>query len=192
MTLQPAPTTDGHVSGGHARSLDARLGRAADVMAVVAVLFTGAIFGFFYAWVCSTMWGLDDLDPRVAIAAMQGMNASVRNAVFFPAFFLTPVVLGVVAVMLRRSGRRSAAFWFGAAAAVYLVGGLIVTMVVNVPMNEDLAAVSASLERAEADEFWRDYSGTWQVWNTVRTIASGLSLGLATYGVRAAARTGRS
>ncbi len=66
---------------------------AFSVSATVAVLLTGAIFGFFYAWVCSTMWGLDDADPRVAIAAMQAMNASVRNAVFFPAFFLTPVAL---------------------------------------------------------------------------------------------------
>ena len=65
------------------------------ITAWVGVLFAGAIFGFFYAWVCSTMWGLDEADPRVAIAAMQAMNASVRNAVFFPAFFLTPVVLGV-------------------------------------------------------------------------------------------------
>ena len=40
-----------------------------------SLLFCGAIFGFFYAWVCSTMWGLDSADPRVAIAAMQAMNA---------------------------------------------------------------------------------------------------------------------
>jgi uncharacterized membrane protein len=68
---------------------------------LVALVLTGAIFGFFYAWVCSTMWGLDDADPRVAIAAMQAMNASVRNAVFFPAFFLTPVALCVAARVSR-------------------------------------------------------------------------------------------
>ena len=60
------------------------------IAALTSLLFLGAIFGFFYAWVCSTMWGLDAADPRVAISAMQAMNASVRNAVFFPAFFLTP------------------------------------------------------------------------------------------------------
>ena len=32
------------------------------------------------------MWGLDAADPRVAVAAMQAMNASVRNAAFAPAF----------------------------------------------------------------------------------------------------------
>ena len=39
-------------------------------MSLASVLFAGAIFGFFYAWVCSTMWGLDAADPRVAIAAL--------------------------------------------------------------------------------------------------------------------------
>ena len=51
----------------------------------LALGLSAAIFGFFYAWVCSTMWGLDQTDPVVAITAMQAMNASVRNAVFAPA-----------------------------------------------------------------------------------------------------------
>ena len=54
-------------------------------LAALALLHSGAIFGFFYAWICSTMWGLDAADPNVAISAMQAMNASVRNLVFVPA-----------------------------------------------------------------------------------------------------------
>ena len=92
-------------------------------LSIVSVVFCGAIFGFFYAWVCSTMWGLDQADPRVAIAAMQAMNASVRNAVFFPAFFLTPVVLVFTAAAMalpvkfrRRCGswRRPRSIWLSA------------------------------------------------------------------------------
>ncbi|WP_312889964.1 hypothetical protein [Rhizobium laguerreae] len=104
-------------------------------LSVTSVVFSGAIFGFFYAWVCSTMWGLDRADPRVAIAAMQAMNASVRNAVFFPAFFLTPVVLGLTVAAAHFSGREAAAFWFCAAAAIYLVFGLMLTLMVNVPIT---------------------------------------------------------
>lgn len=152
----------------------------------VAVLLTAAIFGFFYAWVCSTMWGLDDADPRVAIEAMQAMNGSVRNAVFFPAFFLTPVALALAALMSSRSGRRLSAALFLAAAVVYGLGGLVLTMTVNVPMNEELAAVVVPQDLAEAGRIWNDYSGTWQVWNVVRTIASGVALLLAVGGIRAA------
>ena len=48
------------------------------------------------------MWGLYAADPQVAIAAMQAMNASVRNAVFAPAFFGMPLVLLVTALARER------------------------------------------------------------------------------------------
>ncbi|MDE0805398.1 MAG: DUF1772 domain-containing protein [Acidimicrobiales bacterium] len=159
-------------------------------VALVAVVFTGAIFGFFYAWVCSTMWGLDDADPRVAIEAMQAMNASVRNAVFFPAFFLTPLVLAAAAALLHRSGRSVAARWFGAAAVVYTLGGLVLTMAVNVPMNEDLAEVVVPSSESAADVIWGDYSGRWQLWNAIRAGLSGVALALAANGLRMAGRVG--
>lgn len=72
------------------------MSRLALPVTLIATLLSGAIFGFFYAWVCSTMWGLDAADPRVAISAMQAMNASVRNIVFAPAFFGTPVALAQI------------------------------------------------------------------------------------------------
>lgn len=69
------------------------------VFSLLSLLSSGAIFGFFYAWVCSTMWGLDAANPALAIGAMQAMNASVRNAVFAPAFFGTPFVLIATAML---------------------------------------------------------------------------------------------
>lgn len=153
----------------------------------VAVLLTAAIFGFFYAWVCSTMWGLDDADPRIAIEAMQAMNGSVRNAVFFPAFFLTPAALALAALLSRVAGLHTSMRLFSAAAVVYLFGGLLLTMAVNVPMNEELAAITVPRDPADAEQIWSDYSGTWQVWNAVRMTASGVALLLAIGGVRAAA-----
>ena len=158
------------------------------VLSTVSILFAGAIFGFFYAWVCSTMWGLDQADPRIAIAAMQAMNASVRNAVFFPAFFLTPVVLGGTALAMWLTQRRHAAGWFITAAAVYLCFGLILTATINVPMNEALATLAVPDDIEAARTIWSDYSGRWQFWNQMRTLASGLALALATIGVATACR----
>ncbi|MCZ4276047.1 MAG: DUF1772 domain-containing protein [Rhodococcus sp. (in: high G+C Gram-positive bacteria)] len=157
------------------------------LVVAVAVLLTAAIFGFFYAWVCSTMWGLGNADPRVAIAAMQAMNESVRNAAFFPAFFLTPVALALAALLSRRLGLHASSRFFLAAAMVYLFGGLLLTATVNVPMNEDLAVVAVPQDVADAEQIWSNYSGKWQVWNAVRMTASGTALLLAFGGVRAAA-----
>lgn len=145
-------------------------------MSLLSLLCVGAIFGFFYAWVCSTMWGLDAASPEVAIAAMQAMNASVRNAVFFPAFFLTPAFLAATALIAATSGRRASALWFGAAGATYVVGAFLVTVVFNVPMNEALALAAIPEETGAAARIWRDYSQPWQFWNVVRTIASGGAL----------------
>ena len=149
------------------------------VSAVISITLTGAIFGFFYAWVCSTMWGLDAADPRTAIGAMQAMNASVRNGVFFPAFFLTPVALGITAVLAGREQRRASALLTGSAALLYLVGGILLTRCVNIPMNQQLATQVIPTDVASARQIWQDYSGRWQVWNQVRTVVSGLSLALA-------------
>ncbi len=145
-------------------------------LALLSLILSGAIFGFFYAWICSTMWGLDAAEPAVAIAAMQAMNASVRNAVFAPAFFGTPVALVVTALLARARQRQVSAWAFSAAAAVYVVGGFLATMAVNVPMNEALAQVAIPESTEAAQELWQDYSGRWQVWNIVRTLASGFSL----------------
>lgn len=152
-------------------------------LAFLSILFSGAIFGFFYAWVCSTMWGLDAAEPLIAIAAMQAMNASVRNAVFAPAFFGTPLILLVTAAAAMLAGLKRAAFAFSAAATVYLLAGLMLTMLVNVPMNESLAAIIVPAEPEAALRIWQDYSPRWQFWNVIRTIASGVTLLLAATGL---------
>jgi len=151
--------------------------------ATASLLLSGAIFGFFYAWICSTMWGLDAMDPRGAIAAMQAMNASVRNAVFAPAFFGTPVVLFVTGALALVLGIRAAGLAFLAAGAVYLLGGMVLTITVNVPMNAALAEVHIPDSREAAAEIWAAYSPRWQVFNVLRTVASGLALLLAGIGL---------
>ena len=156
---------------------------------IASLLMTGAIFGFFYAWVCSVMWGLDAADPRVAISAMQAVNASIRNAVFATAFFGTPVMLLVTAILVWARSR-AGALAFGLAALVYLGGGLIVTLAVNVPMNEALARVEVPQSVTAAREIWEAYSGPWQAWNLARTVVSGTALTLAAWGAIVVARLG--
>lgn len=144
--------------------------------AMTSLILGGAIFGFFYAWVCSTMWGLDATDPKIAIAAMQAMNASVRNAVFAPAFFGTAPVMIITGAIALSCKRKAAAVMFIAAGIIYLIGGNILTFSVNVQMNEALALVKIPETNEEARTIWLDYSPKWQFWNQARTIASGISL----------------
>ena len=82
------------------------------LISLLSLLLSGAIFGFFYAWVCPTHWGLDQIDPNTAITAMQAMNASVRNVVFAPASFATPVVLLASALLAFSCRNRHAALFY--------------------------------------------------------------------------------
>lgn len=154
---------------------------------LAGVMFAGAAFGFFYAWICSTMWGLDAADPRVAIEAMQAMNASVRNTVFAPVFFGTPLVLGVGAALMLFQGTTKGGLWFAAAAALSLFFMVILTMQAHVPMNEALARVEVPETQIAAAQIWAEYSPGWQFWNIMRTIASGLALAFAAIGLVQAA-----
>ncbi|SMR81687.1 Uncharacterized membrane protein [Aliiroseovarius halocynthiae] len=151
-------------------------------LVALSLLLHAAIFGFFYAWVCSTMWGLDAADPRIAIQAMQAMNASVRNAVFAPAFFGTPIISFLVAGLLYGQGVKRSAALFGAAGVTYLLLGAVLTMTINVPMNEALAQVRVPDDLETARTIWEEYSKPWQFWNITRTITSAAAFLLAFLG----------
>ena len=58
-------------------------------------------------------------------------------------------------------------------AALYLVGCIGVTMVCNVPLNNELAAVSATATDLVAH--WQAYRVPWTLWNHVRTITCALA-----------------
>ena len=150
--------------------------RYLNLFAVVSIVLIAAIFGFFFAWVCSTLWGLDSLSAVVAIEAMNEMNASVRNAVFAPAFFGTPIGLSFVAAIAFVNSERSAGRFFATAALVYLLGAFLPTVTVSVPMNQGLAQVSLSQPIEQLEVIWQDYSTRWQFWNLFRTLASGIAL----------------
>ena len=57
------------------------------MLLVASTVVVGLMAGFFYAYACSVMVGLDRVDDRTFIVTMQWINATVRNAAFAPAFF---------------------------------------------------------------------------------------------------------
>lgn len=144
---------------------------------VLALLLNGAIFGFFYAWSCSIMPGLDRCPSLNAIVAMQNANDAVQNAFFFPAFFLSGFASLLCAAINRFGGQGTAAVFFLIATTSYICGGMMVTFAKNIPMNNRLAKVDVSaLSDTEATRIWADYSPAWQRWNLVRTVSSGAAL----------------
>ena len=140
----------------------------------MATLTTGLISGFFYAYACSVTLGLALLPDAQYVDAMQAINATVRNGVFAFSFFGAVLSL-LLALVIYAPRPRSRRFLFVAAAAVLYIGGcFMVTFLVNVPMNEELARVGeatpATLARVRGE-----YEEPWNFWNGVRTIFSSLA-----------------
>lgn len=149
------------------------------VARMLAVLLLGLMAGFFYAFSVTVMPGLDRVDPATAIDAMNGINAAVRNPVFFFTFFVTPFIAILGAAMSMIRGERRAGWTCGAAAILYLLGVIAPTAAVNVPMNQALALFVFEAAANPLDMVWSDYSSRWTQWNTLRGSVSAVCMVLA-------------
>lgn len=134
----------------------------------LAALGSGVMGGFFYGFSNVVMAALGRLAPQGGIAAMQSINVTVLNPIFFIAFFGTALLSVILAgVALLRFGE-SGAFALFAGGLLYLGGIILVTMIFNVPMNEALARIDPS--SAAGTELWATYLDRWTAWNHVRSI----------------------
>ena len=94
-----------------------------------------------------------------------------RDLAGIPTFMIA--FMGTTLVCLVLAG--GSFFWWGrtggmlslAASLIYIVGCFGVTVVCNVPLNDQLAAVAPAQEAA----LWSRYLDVWTAWNHVRTIA---------------------
>lgn len=156
---------------------------------MLSVLLMAAIAGFFYAYAVSVIRGLDQLPAQDAIRAMQGINATVRNALFAPSFFGALIVTAGTAALYLLRKRDATALLVLAAAALYGLGGFCLTMLWNVPLNNELALRPIPLEQAAALEVWLDYREPWMVGNSARLLISFSALILLLLALQRDART---
>src|SRR5918995_4970134 len=71
---------------------------------------------------------------------------------------------------------RSGGFWLVTlACALYIGGGFLLTVFVNVPLNEQLARVGADVSAGELVRARAEYEGPWNFWNGVRAVSSTLA-----------------
>lgn len=146
------------------------------VAAAAALVLTGAMAGLFYAYSISGMRGLDRIPADQAVSAMQSINRAILNPAFFVAFFGAPVASSAAGVLLLVAGPRPAAVLCFVAAAVYILGTLVPTRVVNVPLNQMLEAAGTPVDLTEAVGLWAAFSPRWTWWNTLRAVFSFVSL----------------
>jgi uncharacterized membrane protein len=134
---------------------------------VLASVGCGLIGGLFFIFSTTVMAAFDRLPAANAVAAMNSINRVILNPWFFLTFFGTALLCTVLLVF--QLARPEAGALVISGALLYLIGSIGVTMVFHVPLNNRLAAVSASAPDMETQ--WPAYRVPWTRWNHVRTVA---------------------
>jgi uncharacterized membrane protein len=128
----------------------------------------GLMAGLYFSFSVFIMSALDRLGPASGAAAMNSINTVILRSLFMPVFMLTSLASLVLAVIgIVRWGQSHAALLL-AGGLVYFIGMFVVTMVFNVPLNNQLQASRPG----DVETTWRRYLVSWTRWNHVRTLAS--------------------
>jgi len=152
------------------------------ILMQLAILAYALVGGVFLAFSDFIMRSLALTGGTGGVEAMQVINREVFRWVFMALF------LGMAAVSLAIAGygaanlNHPAGALILAAGLVYLIGCFGVTVFFNVPMNEALAGMNLSEDATRA--YWTGtYLPSWTFWNTVRTLACGVSAALLLFGL---------
>lgn len=141
---------------------------------IAATMTTGLTAGVFGLYQHTVMQGLARADDRTFVGAFQAIDRAIINP-WFMLSFLGALLLTVAAAILNPG--RALSPWIVGALVLYLVV-VVITMAVNVPMNDALKAAGdpdriadLALVRERFDE------ARWLAWNLVRTIATTVAFG---------------
>jgi uncharacterized membrane protein len=144
---------------------------------LAATITTGLVAGVFVLYAHTVMPGLGKTDDRTFVAAFQSMDRAIMNPLFMLTFMGALVFTGAAALLYLRGTGRSVLPWVAAAFALYLVTFLI-TMVVNVPLNDALKAAGDPDRMADLAAVRADFHETrWRAWNVVRSVLSAAAFG---------------
>jgi uncharacterized membrane protein len=134
---------------------------------VAATLATGLMAGLFYAFAVAVMPGLARTGDRAFVEAMQRINVAILNP-WFLTLFTGAALLSAAAGALHLG--RPALPWIAAGLVLYVIG-LVITGVVNVPLNNALLAAGDRDPGAARAAF----EAAWVRWHLIRTAALALS-----------------
>jgi uncharacterized membrane protein len=139
---------------------------------VAALVTTGWMAGLYTAFSYAVMPGLARVDDRSYVAVMQQVNAAILNP-WFALGFVGALVLGVVATFLTAG---TDAFGWTLLGVLLYLGTLLVTFVVNVPLNNALDSAGDAARMPDPDAVRGRFERRWVRWNAVRAVLATAAL----------------
>ncbi|NEB04812.1 anthrone oxygenase family protein [Streptomyces sp. SID13726] len=154
--------------------------RSSRLVLGAATVATGLIAGAFYIFACAVMPALARSDDRVYVEVMRDINDVIQNPVFFLTFLGAPLLTVVAAWQARGRDHRR---WVWAALATSLLA-LLVTVVLNIPLNDGI------MENGDYGALREEFEDPWVAWNVVRAVLLTVTTGLLV--VATGSRAGRA
>lgn len=144
-------------------------------LAQTALLWSAAIGcavigGVYFTFSTFAMSALSTLDRVAGMSAMQAINAVILRSPFMPLFFGTTLAGVALAGLAVYHWSQPVSLLVLAGAIIFVAGMFLVTVLFNVPMNNELMAADAA--SASSAALWQDYLTRWTLWNHVRTVSS--------------------
>jgi uncharacterized membrane protein len=141
---------------------------------MLATLAMGLMAGVFGLYAYAIMPGLGKTDARTFVGAFQAIDRAIINPLFMATFFGAAVLTAAAAAIHLGD---AAAPWIIAALVLY-AAVFVITIAVNVPLNDAIKAAgdpdSISDLTAVRERF---DEARWAGWNVVRAVASTAAFG---------------
>lgn len=155
---------------------------------VLATVSTGLLAGLFFSFSIAVMPGLSASDDRTYVGAMQSINRSILNG-WFALASLGALLLTILALVLHlRADGHKALPWIIVGLVLY-VATWIITMAINVPLNNELERAGGGDVNKITDlsAVRERFETAWLRWNHIRMLLNigalaALSWALVQYG----------
>jgi len=145
---------------------------------LLAALLCSLVAGFLFAFAVVVMPGLRRLDDAMFIRAFQAIDDIIqKNAPLFLIVWLGSAVGVIATAIVGWFTLPPAAAWLTLAATLaYLLGVQLPTIVINIPLNNQLQQRDVYALPSEAISATRQaFEPRWNRWNRVRTIIATLT-----------------
>jgi uncharacterized membrane protein len=136
------------------------------VAQVITIVLFALVMGVFWGTWFSLSRTMSQLSPETFLAVGHEMiqNLGTPMAILLPFALLS----ALITLVLARQEGHAAAFRWVAAGFLLMVAALVITLAVEVPIDNRIQTWTAATLPAD----WRSIQSRWELWHTVRTFAS--------------------
>ena len=136
------------------------------VAQVITIVLFALVMGVFWGTWFSLSRTMSQLSPETFLAVGHEMiqNLGTPMAVLLPFALLS----ALITLVLARQEGHAAAFRWVAAGFLLMVAALVITLAVEVPIDNRIQTWTAATLPAD----WRSIQSRWELWHTIRTFTS--------------------